>query len=99
MFEKEAEEYSRNFDWTNDDRIIDYSERGFKDGAEFGYNKAKEDADIMKSRFLELCNLKDMRIEELEKANEYAKTIVKDLLNNSDEYARERAINFLEEKK
>lgn len=68
MFEKEAEEYSRNFDWTNDDRIIDYSERGFKDGAEFGYNKA----------------------------NEYAKTIIKDLLDNSDEYARQRAMDFLE---
>ena len=53
---------------------IDISERiikAFKDGAEFGYNKAKEDADKMKSRFLELCNLKDMRIAELEKANEW----------------------------
>lgn len=36
-----------------------------------GYNKAKEDADKMKSQFLELCNLKDMRIAELEKANEW----------------------------
>lgn len=43
----------------------------FQKGAEFGYNKAKEDADKMKSRFLELCNLKDMRIAELEKANEW----------------------------
>ena len=42
-----------------------------KEGAEFGYNKAKEEADKMKSRFLELCNLKDMRIKELEKANEW----------------------------
>lgn len=33
------------------------------------------------------------------KTNEYAKTIIQDLLDNSDEYARERAINFLEEKK
>ena len=31
------------------------------------------------------------------KANEYAKTIVKDLLDNSDEYARQRAMDFLEE--
>ena len=29
------------------------------------------------------------------KANEYAKTIIQDLLNNSDEYARQRAIDFL----
>ena len=42
-----------------------------KEGIEYGYNKAKEDADKMKSRFLELCNLKDMRIAELEKANEW----------------------------
>lgn len=42
---------------------------GFEDGAEFGYKKAKDDADKMKSQFLELCNLKDMRIKELEKAN------------------------------
>lgn len=49
----------------------------FKDGAEFGYNKAKEDADKMKSRFLELCNLKDMRIAELEKANEWHKVTEK----------------------
>jgi hypothetical protein len=27
--------------------------------------------------------------------DDYAKTIIQDLLNNSDEYARERAINFL----
>lgn len=32
------------------------------------------------------------------KANEYAKTIIQDLLDNSDEYARQRAMDFLEEK-
>ena len=42
MFEKESEEYGNSFEWTNDDRIIDYSKQGFKDGAEFGYNKANE---------------------------------------------------------
>ena len=31
------------------------------------------------------------------KANEYAKTIIQDLLDNSDEYARQRAMDFLEE--
>jgi hypothetical protein len=30
---------------------------------------------------------------------EYAKTIIQDLLDNSDEYARQRAMDFLEEKK
>lgn len=101
MFEKEAEEGLNKRIGT-----IGYNCRqncqkpytdGFQDGATFGYNKAKEDADEMKSRFLELCNLKDMRIKELEKANEYAKTIVQDLLDNSDEYARQRAMDFLEE--
>ena len=28
---------------------------------------------------------------------EYAKTIIQDLLDNSDEYARQRAIDFLKE--
>ena len=32
------------------------------------------------------------------KANEYAKTIIQDLLDNSDEYARQRAMEFLEAK-
>ena len=77
MFEKEAEEYAlENYEtclyddlpYASDSRA---REQSFRDGAEFGYNKAKEDADKMKSRFLELCNLKDMRIEELEKANEW----------------------------
>lgn len=51
--------------------ILAMLQQVYQDGAEFGYNKAKEDADKMKSQFLELCNLKDMRIEELEKANEW----------------------------
>ena len=33
------------------------------------------------------------------KANEYAKTIIQDLLDNSDEYARQRAMDFLEAEK
>ena len=36
-------------------------------------------------------------LEEANKANEYAKIIIKDLLDNSDEYARQRAIDYLEE--
>lgn len=31
------------------------------------------------------------------KAKKYAKTIIKDLLSNSDEYARQRAMDFLNE--
>lgn len=77
MFEKEAEDkafekypLSDRCDRIDLERNLKYEE-GFEDGAEFGYNKAKEDADKMKSQFLELCNLKDMRIDELEKANEW----------------------------
>jgi hypothetical protein len=35
----------------------------------------------------------------IEEQLEYAKTIIQDLLDNSDEYARQRAMDFLEEKK
>ena len=60
MFEKEAKEYSRDFDWTNDDVVIDYSERGFQKGAEFGYNKANEwhyvkDGDLPKDEEWKWC--------------------------------------------
>lgn len=69
MFEKEAEEYVKHWIVDEDDNAL--MQEAYKDGAEFGYNKAKEDADKMKSQFLELCNLKDMRIDELEKVNEW----------------------------
>ena len=68
-FEKEAEEYVKHWIVDEDDNAL--MQEAYKDGAEFGYNKAKEDADKMKSQFLELCNLKDMRIDELEKVNEW----------------------------
>lgn len=35
----------------------------------------------------------------VEEQLEYAKTIIQDLLDNSDEYARQRAMDFLEEEK
>lgn len=70
MFEKEAEEAIMK---KYPSSVQGYKSliKNWKDGAEFGFNKAKDDADKMKSRFLELCNLKDMRIKELEKANEW----------------------------
>ena len=75
MFEKESEEWFEKLKqakvpYTNEN-VNKQLHKAFKDGAEFGYNKVKEDADKMKNRFLELCNLKDMRIAELEKANEW----------------------------
>ena len=77
MFEKEAKEYEEKAEFIE---VDDYGkkvygsidiETAYQKGAIDGYNKAKEDADKMKNRFLELCNLKDMRIAELEKANKW----------------------------
>lgn len=39
-----------------------------------------------------------LRIKAIKEQIEYAKAIIKDLLDNSDEYARQRAMDFLEEK-
>ena len=74
MFEKEAEEYIKKIPFVNGPELVrkivrKFCKDAFKDGAEFGYNKA----------------------------NEYAKTIIQDLLDNSDEYAKERAVDFLKE--
>ena len=71
MFEKEADYAETRMIVECDGKHAKFKKYkdGFKDGAEFGYNKA----------------------------NEYAKTIIQDLLDNSDEYARQRAIDFLEE--
>lgn len=81
MFEKESKEYANK--WLEHVKDLELQhktdekpeyiriEEAHQKGAELGYNKAKEDAGKMKSQFLELCNLKDMRIAELEKANEW----------------------------
>lgn len=54
MFEKEAEEYAidnyenclyDNFPYTNDSRA---RQQSFKDGAEFGYNKVKEEIEKLR---------------------------------------------------
>ena len=97
MFEKNAQSYA--FDEVNHkqqwyikhpEHSIDGDYEDIKKhwgkGAEFGYNKAKEDADKMKSRFIELCNLKDMRIAELEKANEWHYVKDGDLPKDDKEY-------------
>lgn len=70
-FKKEAKEYAnkRAKKLCINECNLAYAtmERAYQKGAEFGYNKAKEEAKI----------------------------IIKDLLNNSDEYARQRAMDFL----
>ena len=80
MFEKDDDYYKAREEskdritkvikvWSGREEAI--HDGGFEQGAEFGYNKAKE----------------------------YAKTIIQDLLDNSDEYARQRAVDFLKEDK
>jgi len=71
MFEKEAEENKPPYAYCSLNTNCELWKDGFQKGAELSYNKAKKDADKMKSRFLELCNLKDMRIAELENANKW----------------------------
>lgn len=45
--------------------------------------------------------INDLRQEnmELKAQNEYARSLIRSLLDNSDEYARQRAEEFLQEKK
>lgn len=100
-----------------------------KEGAEFGYNKGKEDVkyDLMmklkddgivtplkdsifynqrlsSQEQQELCSWIECamdfgeNLDEYSEQLEYAKTIIQDLLDNSDEYARQRGMDFLEKK-
>ena len=77
-----------------------------KEGAEFGYNKAKEEVKApypsYKHLFGESIEQTALRysndlINSLRVDIDQAKTIIQDLLSNSDEYARQRALDFLKE--
>ena len=79
MFEKDAEEYAENtienWNYRFSDEIEYKIKQTFKDGAEFGYNKAKEE---LEEKYKEtICNSEmnlnsvTERLEELEKANEW----------------------------
>ena len=131
MFEKEAEEYAEiNKPFLNRYDCVCV----FKDGAEFGYNKAKELLDkqieatyklFEENKELKADNKalrekvhwwkKEVNVAHRARADEfeklvienkvlkrkltYAKTIIQDLLDNTDEYARQRAEDFLKENK
>ena len=76
MFEKEAEFYAREkYSPKTDSFIIAVADDAFKDGAEFGYNKAK--VEVEDSYRESLCNSElnlasvTEQLEELEKANEW----------------------------
>ena len=137
MFEKDDDYYKARKEskdritkvikvWNGKEEAI--HDGGFEKGAEFGYNKAKEDVkhdlmmklkdegivkllknSIFRNERLssqeqqELCAWIECAmdfgesLDECAKELEYAKTIIQDLLDNSDEYARQRAIDFLKE--
>ena len=88
MFEKEAEEY---VDRTNNN---DYTADAFKDGAEYGYNKAKEEFRICEQNA-------DAYYDKLQKA----KRIIQEFLElNYSEFTKTNAVflhadKFLKESK
>ena len=93
MFEKEAFNYGMTYAKTTLLNTNKELEQAYKDGAEFGYHEGFKDC--AKSR-LNVTTISDCPIKD-EGQLEYARTIIKDLLDNSDEYARQRAIDFLKE--
>lgn len=105
MFEKESENYQKEVIAKKDyphTIAIDWQR-----GAEFGYNKALEENNKLKEKLKNLESVADFqtssnmdRYFQLKRSKEKiteAKNIIQDLLNNSDEYARQRAIDFLKE--
>ena len=79
MFEKEAEEWVKNNLHSTEEDYI----KAFKDGAEFGFQKGIKTK--VNTTTISDCPVKDA----------YVKSIIQDLLSNSDEYARQRAMDFL----
>lgn len=100
MFEKEAEEYLKT-DGTKAEQILNMLneisplkitskqvpfilamiQQVFQDAATFGYTKAKKADDIQQ--------------EKLFAHYVYARSLISDLLRNSDEYAKQRAEEFI----
>lgn len=90
MFEKEAEQFKRK----TQKQYREAQENGYmpslwanidniwQSGAIFGYNKAKIEDDIQQ--------------EKLFAHYVYARSLISDLLRNSDEYARQRAEEFID---
>ena len=57
------------------------------------------DYEMQKIKGTAFCSGYNTAISKYEDQLNYAKSIIKDLLNNSDEYCKQRAIDFLEEDK
>ena len=89
MFEKEAEDYIDKLteDWTDGEYSfsIDDMRKAILHFAEYGYNKGKHEEDVTQEKlFAEYV---------------YARSLITDLLRNSDEYARQRAIDYIDNDK
>lgn len=98
MFEKEAKQRAKDYT-SNKERQVAY-ECGFLDGAGRATEELKEKlAGAERTR----NNLRQIGFPTFQSCKEYAdklnypKAIIKDLLDNSDEYAKQRAADFLKE--
>ena len=65
MFEKEAEEYTEQ--WIVEEDVNDLMQEAYKDGAEFGYNKANDKIEALEER----CEIANDEIIRLQKINEW----------------------------
>ncbi len=97
MFEKELKKYLKEhskYDETFGMTFVTCTtETVFEDAAKIGYDKAKKE---LKEAHKESIEIQNDCIIKLQEQIDYAKTIIKSLLNNSDEYAKQRAMDFLE---
>jgi len=107
MFEKEAKEYSTSsrIDYVNNIAIT-LIQQTYRDAAEFGYNKGKAELEEVTARLekqkeinKELVDLQEETIKTFKRTIEEVKCLINDLLDNSDEYARQRARDYLERAK
>lgn len=105
MFEKEAEEFTdtkKSF-WRQGKTCIESVKQAFHKGAEYGYNKGKAELEEVTARLekqkeinKELVDLQEETITTFNRTIEEVKCLINDLLDNSDEYARQRARDYLE---
>lgn len=68
-----------------------------KEAEEYAKQNNPAEYGVRATHFTVLNSYKDGAEFSYNKAKEYAKIIIQDLLDNSDEYARQRAMDFLEE--
>lgn len=96
MFEKELKKYIKEHSKYDEifgmTFVICDTETVFEDAAKIGYDKAKRE---LKEAHKESIEIQNDCIIRLQEQISYAKTIITDLLNNSDEHVKQRAMDFL----